>query len=558
MKQRVWVLRFAMAAAVILCGEVRALEENIITVRGRVLNAVTKEPVSRALVVLQGTNAAAFSDDLGQFELKIGEKNEAGNAVNGGTFFTRPIEARKPGFLQQRRLPMVSYTLGANSDEQTPATIYLQPEALIIGRVEVPGSEGSVRIQCQLYRRVMKGGRESWAPQGAFMIWADGEFRFSELEAGTYKLITHEQIDPDSATTPGAQLFAYPPLYYPNTTDFSLASPIVVKAGETVRVNLTVARREYYPVKIAVTNMPVGRALILMVYPMGHRSPGWSLGYNPGEGVIAGSLPDGNYTVEATAPGNDEMTGIVNFSVKGAPVEGPTLTLVPDATVSVTVREQFQSEQSNFATVQTMLENSRLNTRRISNVHVNLTAIDSLERFGRNATSQLAEGSEGQELTIPNVGPGRYDVEVTSGIGYPVSVQCRGKDLTRQPLVVGLGGTVAPIDVVLRDDGAEVDGELEQGSDGTNVGQGRTIYLVPARETTGQPRSISTWLGKFTLLQVPPGDYVLLAFADQPEDVPYGNEEAIQGLLNKGAKMIHLEARQKVNLKVPVIASDEE
>jgi hypothetical protein len=550
-----------MAVALVLCGEAAGArgndgrEEQATTIRGRVLNSVTKEPLSRALVVLQDNNAATFTDDRGQFELKIPEKRHAGEGIVLASAGTGLVEARKPGFLQQRQRPTRLYVPASRTDEQTGATIYLVPEAKIVGHVEVPGSEGGVRIQCQLYRRVMNGGRESWSPLRTFMTFVDGEFRFSELEAGTYKLITREQTDPDS--TP-AQLYAYPPLYYPNATDFSLASPIVVKAGETARVNLTVTRQKYYPVKIALANMPVGRGVDLMVYPMGHRSPGWSLGYNTGEDTIQGSLPDGNYTVEASTQGEGEMTGMLNFSVKGEPMEGPTLTLVPDATVSVRVREEFQSGLSNFATAQTMPENPPPNARRFANVHVNLMAIDELNPSRRNATSQLAEGSAGQELTIPNVRPGRYEVEVTSGVGYAASLQCGGKDLTHEPLVVGSGGAVALIEVVLRDDGAEVDGDLEEGSGGGNPEESRTLYLVPTGETDGPPRSMPAWHGQVTMQQVPPGDYVALAFAERQDDLEYGTEEATQGLLNKGGKMIHLEPGQKVSVKVKVIGDDGE
>jgi len=550
-----------MAVALVLCGgAARARgndgqEEQATTIRGRVLNSVTKEPISRALVVLQDDNAATFTDDRGQFELKIPEKHHTGEGIVLANAGTGLVEARKPGFLQQRQSPTRLSVPASRTDEQTGATIYLVPEAKIVGHVEVPGSEGDLRIQCELYRRVMNGGRESWSPLRTFMTFVDGEFRFSELQAGTYKLITREQTDPDS--TP-AQLYAYPPLYYPNATDFSLASPIVVKAGETARVNLTVARQKYYPVKIALANMPVGRGVSLMVYPMGHRSPGWSLGYNTAEDTIQGSLPDGNYTVEASTQGEGEMTGMLNFSVKGEPMEGPTLTLVPDATVSVRVREEFQSGLSNFAAAQTIPENPPPDARRFANVHVNLMAIDELNPSRRNATSQLAEGSAGQELTIPNVRPGRYEVEVTSGVGYAASLQCGGKDLTHEPLVVGLGGAVALIEVVLRDDGAEVDGDLEEGSGGGTPEESRTLYLVPAGETGGPPRSMQAWQGQVTMQQVPPGDYVALAFAQRQDDLAYGTEEATQRLSNKGGKMIHLEPGQKVSVKVKVIGDDRE
>lgn len=116
-------------------------------------------------------------------------------------------------------------------------------------------------------------------------------------------------------------------------------------------MNLTVARKEYYRVRIAVENMPAGRGLNLSVYPTGRPSPGWSLGYNPREGAIEGILPDGNYTAEASTPGEGELTGILNFSVKGKSMDGATLTLLPDATISVRVREEFQSTPSNFSSL---------------------------------------------------------------------------------------------------------------------------------------------------------------------------------------------------------------
>jgi hypothetical protein len=327
-----------------------------------------------------------------------------------------------------------------------------------------------------------------------------------------------------------------------------------VKAGETARVNLTVARREYYPT-IAVANAPPGLRLNLMVYPVGHRSPGWSLGYIPGDGTIRGSLPDGNYTIEASAQGKEGMTGVLDFSVKGAAVEGPTLILVPDATVSVKVQEEFQSSQSNFTTLEVTPENRR--PTRISNVHVTLTGIDELQPFQRGASSQLLEGSQEQELTIPNVEPGQYVVDVASGMGYVASVQSGGKDLMLQPLVVGAGGSVPPIEVVLRDDGARIDGSLEERS-GEGDDEGAVVYLVPTGGTGGQLRQTGAWQHRFEMQQLSPGDYVLVAFPEQRENLPYRNEDAVNRLLSEGGKMVHLEAGQTLSVKVQVIADDED
>lgn len=124
--------------------------EQVTTVRGQVLNAVTNEPLRRALVSLQIANAATFTDDRGQFELKVSEKRGAQSSATGMTAVSRFIEVRKPGFMEGRRMATTAYAVGSTAEQQTAVTVRLVPEALIIGHVEVPGSEGDVRIQCQL------------------------------------------------------------------------------------------------------------------------------------------------------------------------------------------------------------------------------------------------------------------------------------------------------------------------------------------------------------------------------------------------------------------------
>src|SRR5262249_6650427 len=68
-----------------------------------------------------------------------------------------------------------------------------------------------------------------------------------------------------------------------------------------------------------------------------------------------------------------------------------------------------------------------------------------------------------KDLILENVPPGRYWIEVQPifPLLYPASITCEGIDLLRNPLVVGLGGSAGPIDIVLRDDGSSLDGIVE-------------------------------------------------------------------------------------------------
>jgi hypothetical protein len=279
---RMWALTCAVLALQILAAcALRAQEtgqqERIITatVRGRVLNKITNEPIARALVT-HGNEYATLTNDHGQFEFKMVER--LAPASPGASYVsTQYLEAKKPGFLEQRKAATYQYREGGATEPQSDVTIYLLPEALIVGHVNVPGSEGDVRIECELYRRRLQNGRMAWAPAGSFTSWTESMIPM-----------------------PGAPLFGYPPIYYPNTTDFSAATPIVVRAGETAQLNFSVARRQYYPVHIPVGNPPATPHMVLNVHPTGHSSPGWSLGYNPADEAIEGMLPDGTYTVEAS------------------------------------------------------------------------------------------------------------------------------------------------------------------------------------------------------------------------------------------------------------------
>jgi len=540
-------------------------KDAITAVHGRVLNSVTKEPVARALVVTSGDEAAAMTDDRGQFELQIARPEVAGNVVAGGpavTFgtarFRGAFQVRKPGFVQDGRNSMHWFSNG----EQGEVTLYLTPEALIVGHVTVPGSEGDVRIQCQLYAHGMREGQEMWTPSKMFMTWADGEVRFSDLKAGTYKLVTHEQIDRETLQPgPGAQMFGYPPVYYPNTTDFSMAAPIVVHAGETVEVNLTVARRPYYPVRIPVMNAPASPAMNVVVYPMGHHGPGWSLGYNPMEQAIMGMLPDGHYTLEADSMGEVQTTGIMNFSVQGTAFEGQRLNLVPNPRVSVNIREATSGQN---ATEETMASpNGVVSPRGQRNfAQVSLNPVGELSPRG-GLMARPENGQDPHSLAIENVRPGRYRVNVMTGASYAAAIESGGRDLMKQPLVVGIGGVVPPIEVTLRDDGAEVSGTVEEEDAGGNSRQNendarsRFIYLLPTAEGMAKMKQTATSRdATFRFEQVPPGDYLAVAFEELQQDLPYGTEEALRGLVAKGQK-IHLEAGQKLSMKVKVIRGSE-
>jgi hypothetical protein len=538
------------------------------TISGTVVNSVTHEPIGRALVHSMGNEFAMLCDDRGHFEFKIPKpKNEGENANrSGGAFFNvdgdryalmggaTALLAQKLGFLRDQKAQEV----GLANDAEHGLTIQLVPEALIIGRVSLATTDGTDKLQVELYRRTVQEGRASWQPAGSTLTRSNGEFRFADLAAGSYKIFTREEIDRDPLTfNPRGQLYGYPPVYYPTFNDFESSSVIRVTAGATVNVNLTPTRREYYPIKIGISNAPQGAGVQIEVWPQGHPGPGYSLGYNPDEESIVGMLPDGNYTIQISAYGPTMSSGQMNIGVKGGGVEGVTMSLVPNGSIEVNVKQEMAapgitSQENTYEVNGKPVSKSQAI---LSSMQVNLVPVDELLRGGMGRFSQ-ARNADGETLVLDHMLPGRYRVQVSTQTGYVAAVSSGGLDLLHNPLVVAPGGTSSPIEITLRDDGATVEGTIEnwrsetQGRDTLLPGQQMAcIYLVPMTETMAP--SVLGWTGDghFSLQQVPPGSYRAIAFSRQPGDLEFANEDAMKKYEAK-SQVIELEAGQKQELKL--------
>ena len=123
---------------------------------------------------------------------------------------------------------------------------------------------------------------------------------------------------------------------------------------------------------------------------------------------------------------------------------------------------------------------------------------------------------------------------------------------------------MAPIEVMLKDDGGEIDVSAEDASAGGGNGQEGTgnpasdmvrVQLLPTSEWGGGPiHGIS--MGTVRITQVPPGDYLVVAFGDQDmPDLPYGNLELMQEWANRG-EIVHVDAGEKVSVSVKLIRAE--
>jgi hypothetical protein len=542
-------------------------KEDSYTIRGTVLNSVTHAAIGRALVYSTDNRFAKMTDDQGHFEFKVplhaSEQPRPSGPVAGSgfssfgvvpqggiTYSSMFFMARKPGYLPlENGQPGTQVDLGASSE----ITILLMPEALIIGHVTLSTNDGTDEIQVEIYRREVQNGRPHWVSAGTAQTRANGEFRIANLRKGEYKLFTHESLDQDLLTfNARGQLYGYPPVYYPAAADFEDAGIVHLRAGETFPATLTPSRREYYPVKVSVLNSAMGAGYNLTVGPQGHRGPGYSLGYDRNENAIRGMLPNGNYTVELVRYGENSVTGKLNFSVNGAAVEGPSLMLVPSNSIEVRLKD----ERTKSTNAQPGL---------LRNFGVMLVP---REEFGaaNPVGIQPPKSPEDETIVFTNVSPGSYWVRAGENPwGYMAAVNCGGNDLSRQPLVVGFGAATPPVEITIRDDGAQIDGNVENWRKEerpaairsfSRSGQAVVVFL-PIPDSTGQFRQ--TWIssnGDFNLPQVPPGEYRVIAFDHPPEDLEYESAEALQKYQSKG-QLLRVVADQKEHLRLTLNSGSE-
>jgi len=470
--------------------------------------------------------------------------------------------AVKPGFLPD---PNGSQNLASESRDMT---LTLVPESLIVGTVTLPTSEAPDSISLQIFRRQVQDGRAQWLPAGGAQSRSDGQFRFAGLAAGTYKLLTQELLDRDPLTfSPLGPLFGYPPVYYQSAPDFASASTIQLTAGQTVQVNVSLVRQPYYRVKVPVLDAPTN-GLNVNVYA-GERGPGFSLGYNNEEHAIEGLLPNGSYTIDAVAFGPNGAFGRQTIHIKGGAVNGPSLAMVPNASIPVSVKEEFTSADHTVSMSWNINGRNMVLKGPRRYLNVSLEPADDFRMQG-GASLRVPTGPGDEALVIEGATAGRYWVRVSSSRGYAASVRSGNLDLLHEPLVLGVGGAASPIEITMRDDVAEITGLVEGlGSgggkeDGTTsfgglVGQaGARVYCIPLPDSSGQFNEIYVSPdGSFQAMGLAPGEYRLLAIDRVQPELEFRNPEAMQPYDSKGV-VVHLVGGQKEHVQLPLISAKEE
>lgn len=522
------LLMLTLAAA--LCG-MQVLRQNTPThsVSGSVTNAVTGEPIRRALVEVAGHSALTGAD--GRFQIE--------GLAEGQAY----VNAQRPGFFNEQSLNNTPYAPPNTLITIGPATpeinIKLIPAAGIHGRILDPDGEPIEGVELQLVSEEIVNGWKQLTPRGGTTSDDAGAYRFDDLTPGSYFLATTAHLvfqsywnQPVDANSPSE---AYAPQFYPNSPDIASAERLELKGADQRELDFTLRPERAFRVSGAIAGFHGGVGPVCEDDDGQNRLAGFQMDHRSGR-FAARIVRSGSCTLKLRM---EQDQGNIYYAqqeinVASSDIDGVQMAFQPGASIRViTNRAEGEALQVSGPV-------GRENRRDVS---VQLAPAD---RRGNAATFFFPPQAQGDPLTFRGVAPARYKVTVDAFNGHCVeSVFYGSTDLTRETLVVAPGSGSPPITVALRSDCAALNGTVRSSNGNT---QGVAVLLSESLADSPKLAQLQP-NGSFAFQDLSPGQYRVYAFSSLI-GVEYANPEALRGFSSEEVK---LTANQKANVTVDLI-----
>ncbi len=539
------------------------------TVHGVVRNAVSDEPLARALVRIDGdASTGVLTDGDGRFEIP---------EVPVGP---QEFEVIKPGFLDETAEVAAggmwensgAYAHNVMVAAEMPDVVFtMSPTNAIRGQAQLSTGDPAEGIGVVLLRRAVENGRLVWQVASTTKTNGEGAYRFGGLADGFYAIYSDPAMDSEPASNliaPGSAAdvprSGYASQFYPEARDLAGAARIHLEGGETAEANLSLTLEPFHAVTATVLAPGTrqsregglnGAAQILDA--QGHQLP-YAAQYDPATHTAQTLLPDGSYTmvINVAGPsrprltgtgvsagsGDNSFVGSVDFSVSGHAVPNLRVSLSPVRNSPIEV---------NLVRTGTLAGQSGPGQEGI---------FISVSRAGGwisdGIVGAFAEGSLAGPLNSTYTPPGSYWAHTTIADKRicEASLTAGGANLAREPLVVGPVGNVPPVSLTLRDDCASLTLNLPAGLAVPIAGEEPfyTVYAVPDFDTTVDlvPLTLrASTGGTYTLTGLTPGNYHVYTF-DKPVALAYRNAATLSGIHSQ-AVTVQPGGQSELVLEVP-------
>jgi hypothetical protein len=503
-----------------------------IKLSGIVINAVTGEPLPRALVTIESEQQATLTGADGRFEFSRVRDPQA------------TPSAEKPGFLNDEQVQPENFRDGIGArivQKGETFTIPLMPAGILTGRVLDSNGEPMEGVVVTPIASVVTNGRRSIQPRTAVTTRKDGVFRIDSLPPGGYFLevvprsasMKHDKRSvPTLEAPPGAD---YPPvIFYPGVTDFSAAVALELRPGTTVQADFTLAMARAFRVSGRITGQGNEQNVRLFLLHSSGQKLELESHFDAKTGAFAFmNVPAGEYRVVA------ECVGCAGTSFYG---EAPVIVSSRDVRVNLAVKElgYLRAETRDDSPAAAEAQDATTLDVRLS----------PLQPLGQTISLRLIVIAGGDMVT-PNefyVPPGAYRVEfIPEGPLHLASVSYGGQNLLREDLTVRADSAYQQLQIIVRRDGATLSGTVQP-----EVSPTGAVLLVPRSPALQARVARIDKDNRYQLQGVAPGDYDLFAF-DQIDNLEYHDPSFLRAYEDR-ARHVSLRANQTESVTLDLIS----
>lgn len=470
--------------------------------RGKVVNSVTGEPVANALVQIYALEQRVqFTASDGTFVF---------NDLLPGSY--SPV-ARKPGFFNDQELSMPMRPMPIQADQSEPVVLKLTPEAVIYGEIKNENEQPLEGVAVRAQQWQVVNGERRLVPVGNTVTNDEGNFRLAELRPGRYYLVFSSTNNEGWQTSfrlgsKKQEEEGYGTQFYPGVPDLKSATLIEIRPGAQIHIAQTLSPERLFEVAGVVRGADPESGFNLMLMNNAGDAVQRELNIDPKTGrfQIRG-VPAGTYLLRATANQRPALRSTASGMLALADEERPQLTaalllqvhgnlsgLVVVVGTGTSLGVQIRDETSNNA-----------GTNNLHQVFLQI-APHEFSAFSSAIMMPPAPGDRGAATRFEGLAPDTYTVEARpNGPWYISSLRCGSEDLLRDDLTISQGASPPPIEVTLRDDGAQLTVKVKENGQPAAAG----ILLF----SSDYPRR-SQFLGSTASLSISslaPGNYYVIA-----------------------------------------------
>ena len=502
------------------------------SIEGKVLDALTHNPIRKATVTLSGrTFLRAATDAEGHFAFR---QLPAGQYVLQAQSDQYPVA---PFSLELGR--QASVTIAAD-EQKTEVALTLTPGASVRGRIV--DEEGSPLPQCTVLPMRYRAGDAGPTMVGGAATPSDekGEYRIETIPAGKYYLVArcfqsipmpHALVRRDAVA--GLPRLTYPPRFYPSSSELAgAARASLPPGGDLVGIDFQMAPATGITLRGRVRGvLSSGTAQIVLrpqnpaLRPLQQQARGANLA--TGEFQIPNVQP-GSYELVATAQVEGRLYIAKTAVEVGAAAPEPlevVLEPAPQISGSVVIDGDLQVPFKNMRVMMNPLDGQPL-----------------------GPPPQVELQSDG--TFVINASPGHWRLQVNGAPGYLKSVTLGDQEVSATDIEIGSAG--AALKIVIGTKNAQVDASITALPADANPVFG--ILWSTGGSEFQQSFQVNAQ-GKATL-SVPPGRYRACTIALPQPSVLLQNRD-FRKVLEGQCPALEVSEGDRTSIQIPFVPADE-